>query len=125
MTLFETFAAQIKPESIYSDSYKMMTEEQRVSLNTALKEVHDQIHTLYPKSSSVTESDKQLRNQLLVVDLVVHLAQEVIESVPANERQVTERTANLLYAIRLIAPNYPLEQAGKLLLDKEKNLTNY
>lgn len=96
-----------------------MTEEQRVFLHTALKEVHDQIHNLYPKGNSVTESDKQLRNQLLVVDLVVHLAQEVIETLPSNEQQVTERTANLLYAIRLIAPNAPFEQAAKLLLDNE------
>jgi signal recognition particle GTPase len=96
-----------------------MTEEQRIFLHTTLKEVHDQIHTLYPKGNSVTESDKQLRNQLLVVDLVVHLAQEVIESLPSNEQQVTERTANLLYAIRLIAPNYPFEQAAKLLLDNK------
>ena len=101
-----------------------MTEEQRIFLHSALKEVHDQIHTLYPKGNSVTEPDKQLRNQLLVVDLVVHLAQEVIESLTPNEQQVTERTANLLYAIRLIAPNYPFEQAAKLLLDDEKTLTN-
>ncbi len=49
-----------------------MTEEQRNFLHSALKEVHDQVHTLYPKGNLVTESDKQLRNQLLVVDLVVH-----------------------------------------------------
>ena len=97
-----------------------MTEEQRIFLHTALKEVHDQIHTLYPKGNSVTDSEKQLRNRLLVVDLVVHLAQEVIESLPLNEQQVTERTANLLYAIKLIAPNYPFEKAANLLLDNEK-----
>jgi hypothetical protein len=101
-----------------------MTEEQRIFLHTALTEVHNHIHTLYPKGDTIAESDKRFRNQLLVVDLVVHLAQEVIESLPPNEQQVAERTANLLYAVRLIAPNYPLEQAAKLLLDHEKALTD-
>ena len=97
-----------------------MTEEQRIALRAALKEVHDQIHLLYPKNNSVTDFDKQLRNQLLVVDLVVHLADEVIGSSTPNQQKVTERTANLLYAIRLIAQNHAFEQAAKLLLDAEK-----
>lgn len=97
-----------------------MTEEQRIALCAALKDVHDQIHLLYPKNTSVTDSDKQLRNQLLVVDLVVHLADEVIGSSTPNQQQVTERTANLLYAVRLIAQDHPFEQAAKLLLDAEK-----
>jgi hypothetical protein len=101
-----------------------MTEEQRIALRKALKEVHDQIHVLYPKDNSITERDKQLRNQLLVVDLVVHLAEEVIGSTTLNEQQITERTANLLYAIRLIASDYPFDQAAKLLLDGNKILTD-
>ena len=99
-----------------------MTEEQRINLRTALQNVHDQIHVLYPKGNSFTESDKQLRNQLLVVDLVVHLADEVIGSVTPNKHQIAERTANLLYAVRLIAPNRPFEQAAKLLLNDDKSL---
>ncbi len=101
-----------------------MTEEQRIALRTALKEVHDQIHVLYPKDNSLTDCDKQLRNQLLVVDLVVHLADEVIGGSTPNEQQITERTANLLYAIRLIASDYPFQQAAKLLLDDSKILTD-
>ena len=101
-----------------------MTEEQRIALRTALKEVHDQTHDLYPKDNSLTEYDKQLRNQLLVVDLVVHLADEVIGSVTPNQQQITERTANLLYVIRLIASDYPFEQAAKLLLDDSNILTD-
>jgi hypothetical protein len=101
-----------------------MTDEQRIFLHTALNDVHDRVHTLYPKGDTIAESDKRLRNQLLVVDLVVHLAQEVIDSLPPDEQRVAERTANLLYAIRLIAPDYPLEQAAKLLLDNEKALTD-
>ena len=99
-----------------------MTEEQRVELRTVLQKVHDQIHTLYPKGGSITESDKQLRHQLLVVDLVVHLADEVIGNAVPNEQQVVERTANLLYAVRLIAPERPFEQAAKLLLNGDKSL---
>ena len=101
-----------------------MIEEQRVALRTALKDVHDQIHVLYPKDNSLTELDKQLRNQLLVVDLVVHLADEVIGSSTPNKQQITERTANLLYAIRLIASDYPFQQAAELLLDDSKILTD-
>jgi hypothetical protein len=101
-----------------------MTEEQRIALRTALNEVHDQTHDLYPKDNSLTEYDKQLRNQLLVVDLVVHLADEVIGSSTPNAQQITERTANLLYAIRLIAPDYPFQQAAKLLLDDNNILTD-
>ena len=100
-----------------------MTEEQRIELRTALRKVHDQIHCLYPKGGSITESDKQLRHQLLVVDLVVHLADEVIDSVVPNEQQVAERTANLLYAVRLIAPDHPFEQAAKLLLNDDKSIS--
>ena len=98
-----------------------MTEEQRIALRAALKEVHDRIHLLYPKNNSVTDFDKQLRNQLLVVDLAVHLADEVIGSSTPDQQKVTERTANLLYAIRLIAQNHTFEQAAKLLLDAEKS----
>ena len=97
-----------------------MTEEQHNGLQTALKEVHDRIHILYPRDKSLTEADKQLRNQLLVVDLVVHLAEEVIGSITLNEQQVTERTANLLYAVKLIAPDHPFEQAAELLLNDKK-----
>jgi hypothetical protein len=79
---------------------------------------------LYPKDNSLTDCDKQLRNQLLVVDLVVHLADEVICCSTPNERQITERSANLLYAIRLIASDYPFHQAAKLLLDDSKILTD-
>ena len=101
-----------------------MTEEQRVALRAALKEVHDQIHHLYPKNNPVMDADKQLRDQLLVVDLVVHLADEVIDSPTPNQQKVTERTANLLYAIRLIARDHPFGQAAKLLLDAEKTPTD-
>ena len=94
-----------------------MTEEQRIFLHSALKEVHDQIHTLYPKGDSAAESDKQLRNQLLVVDLIVHLADEVISSESPDSQQVTERTANLLYAVKLIAPDYQFKEAAELLLN--------
>jgi hypothetical protein len=94
-----------------------MTEDRRIALRAALKEVHDQIHLLYPTNNSVTDSDKQLRNQLLVVDLVVHLADEVIGSSTPNQQKVTERTANLLYAARLIVQDPTFEQAAKLLLD--------
>ena len=97
-----------------------MTEEQRITLRAALKEVHDQIHLLYPKNNSVSASDKQLRDQLLVVDLVVHLADEVIDSSTPNQQKIRERTANLLYAIKLIAPDRAFEQTAKLLLDAEK-----
>jgi len=101
-----------------------MTEEQRLALRTALKEVHDQIHIFYPRDKSLTECDKQLRNQLLVVDLVVHLAEEVIDTLTPNEREVTERTANLLYAVKLIAPDYPFKQAAELLLSDNKASTD-
>ncbi len=97
-----------------------MTEEQRIVLLTALKEVHDKVHVLYPKDIQLTKSDKQLRSKLLVIDLVVHLAEEVIGGVIPNKQQVTERTANLLYAVRLIAPDYPFEQAANLLLENKK-----
>jgi hypothetical protein len=96
-----------------------MTEEERIVLRAALKEVHDQIHLLYPKNAAFTDFDKELRNQLLVVDLAVHLADEVIGSPTPNQQKVTERTANLLYAIKLIAQKETFEQAAKLLLDAE------
>lgn len=101
-----------------------MTEEQRIALCAALKEIHDRIHLLYPKNNLVTDLDKQLRNQLLVVDLAVHLADEVIGSSTPNQQKVTERTANLLYAIKLIAQDNTFEQAAKLLLDSEKTLSD-
>jgi hypothetical protein len=53
----------------------------------------------------------------------VHLANEVIGSSGPNEKQITGRTASLLYAIRLIASDYPFQQAAKLLLDDGNILT--
>ncbi len=95
-----------------------MTDEQRAALRAALKEVHDRVHTLYPTGEAAAESAGQtLRNQLLVVDLAVHLAEEVVRAAAPDEQQVVERTANLLYAVRLLAPQHPLERAAELLLD--------
>jgi len=98
-----------------------MTEEQRIALSAAFGEVHGQIHGLYPKGNSFSECDKQLRNQLLVVDLLVQLADEVIVSSTPDQQQIAERTANLLYAIRLIASDHhPFQQAAELLLGRSK-----
>ena len=94
-----------------------MTEEQRIALRKSLQEIHHQIHNLYPKDTLASKSEKQLRDQLLVVDLIVHLADEVISSANPNIQQVTERTANLLYAVRLIAPDYQFKEAAELLLN--------
>jgi hypothetical protein len=54
----------------------------------------------------------------------VHLPEEVIDTLTPNERQVTERTANLLYAVKLIAPDYPFKQAAELLLSDNKASTD-
>ncbi len=101
-----------------------MTEEQRTDLLAALREIHDRIHNLYPRDQPMTELDKQTRNQLLVIDLIVHLAEKVIGRSTPNEQLVTEYAANLLYAVRLIAPDYPFDRAAKLLLGDEKDLSN-
>jgi hypothetical protein len=94
-----------------------MTEEQRTVLRAALKEVHDRVHDLYPRDATAAEpAGQRLRHQLLVVDLAMHLADEVIGTVTPNEQQVAERTANLLYGVRLVAPNHPLERAAEVLL---------
>ena len=55
-----------------------MTDEQREALFAALKEVHNRAHALYPRGeAAATDAGRRLRNQLLVVDLTVHLAEEV------------------------------------------------
>lgn len=83
----------------------------------SLKEVHDRVHALYPRGEGSAEpSEHALRNQLLVVDLVVHLAEEVIRTASPDEEKVTERTANLLYALRLVAPEHRLDRAAELLI---------
>lgn len=98
-----------------------MTDEQRDALLAALKEVHDRAHALYPGGeAAAVDAGRRLRNQLLVVDLAVHLAEEVMRAAAPDERQVTERTANLLYAVRLLAPEHPLERAAELLLDTSR-----
>jgi signal recognition particle GTPase len=96
-----------------------MTEEQRIALQKALQEIHHQIHNLYPKGTLEIKSEKQLRDQLLVVDLIVHLADEVLSNVTPNSQQVTERTANLLYTVRLIAPDYQFKEAAEILLNNK------
>src|SRR5687767_2051257 len=94
-----------------------MTDEQRAALRSALKEVHDRVHDQYPKGAAAEEpAGRSLRNQLLVVDLAVHLAEEVIGTAVPNEQQIVERTANLLYAVRLVAPGHPLRRAAEVLL---------
>ena len=94
-----------------------MTEEQRIALRAALKEVHDRVHDLYPRAGEPSIGDPQLRNQLLVVDLAVHLADEAIAGSAPDQQQIAERSANLLYALRLIAPDHSFDRAAKLLLD--------
>lgn len=94
-----------------------MTDEQRDGLLTALREVHDRAHLLYPRDETAVEpAGRALRNQLLVVDLVVHLAEEVIREAKPDEQKVAERTANLLYALKLIAPQHGLGRASELLI---------
>jgi hypothetical protein len=97
-----------------------MTEEQRIALRAALKEVHDRVHDLYPRDEQSAKDGQRFRNQLLVVDLAVHLADEAIAASAPDAQQVTERTANLLHALRLIAPDRPFDQAAKLLLGESQ-----
>ena len=100
----------------------MMTDEQRDALFAALKEVHDRVHALYPRGEmAAADAGRRLRNQLLVVDLAVHLSEEVMRAAAPDEWMVTERTANLLYAVRLLAPQHPMEQAAELLLDASRS----
>ncbi len=94
-----------------------MTEEQRALLLKSLKEVHDRVHTLYPRGEeAIEEAGRALRNRLLAVDLVVHLAEELIRTDTPDERQVAERTANLLYALKLVAPQHRLGHAAEILV---------
>ena len=87
-----------------------------MALRAALKEVHDRVHDLYPEGAGAAEpAGQSLRNRLLVVDLAMHLADEVIGAEATNEQQVIERTANLLYGVRLVAPDHRLERAAELL----------
>jgi hypothetical protein len=96
----------------------MMTEEQRAALLASLKDVHDRVHSLYPRGVDAAEpAGHALRNQLLVVDLVVHLAEEVVRTSAPDEQKVAERMANLLYALRLVAPHSQLDHAAELLID--------
>lgn len=98
-----------------------MTDEQRNAFLAVLNEVHDRIHALYPRGEvAAADAGRRLRDQLLVVDLAVHLAEEVMRTPAPDEWQVTERTANLLYAMRLLAPQHPLERAAELLLDASR-----
>lgn len=98
-----------------------MTEEQRAALLASLKEVHDRVHNLYPVGeAAVAPAGHALRNQLLVIDLVVHLAEEVIRAETPDEQKVAERTANLLYALNLVAPRHRLDHAAELLIAAEQ-----
>lgn len=102
-----------------------MTEEQRDDLLALLREVHDRVHLLYPRDAAVVEEpDRQLRDRLLAVDLVVHLAQEVLLGAAPDEQKVTERAVNLLYAMKLLAPNHPFRQAAQLLNGEEAPIVN-
>ena len=95
----------------------MMTDEEREALRKALMEVHDRIHGFYPRGAQAAEAvGRELRNQLLVVDLAIHLADEAIAALPTDKEKVVERTANLLYGVRLLAPESGLEKAAELLL---------
>ena len=85
-----------------------------------MKEVHDRVHDLYPWGERPAEGDRRLRDQLLVVDLAVHLADETVAGPAPNAHQIAERTANLLYALRLVAPDRPFDQAAKRLLGESK-----
>lgn len=99
-----------------------MTEEQRTALLASLKEVHDRVHVLYPRDERAVEpAGRALRNQLLVIDLVVHLAQEVIGTEAPDEQKVVERTANLLYALHLVAPQHRLDGAAERLIAAEQS----
>lgn len=94
-----------------------MTDEQRNGLRMALQEVHDRAHDLYPRYATAAEPAAQrLRNQLLVVDLAMHLADEVIGAVSPSEQHLLERTANLLYGVRLLTPGHAIESAAEVLL---------
>ena len=97
-----------------------MTEEERAELRAALKGVHDRVHGSYPRGEQMAEGDRRLRNQLLVVDLAVHLADEAVAGPDPDAHQVAERTANLLYALRLVAPDRPFDQAAKLVLGENE-----
>lgn len=99
-----------------------MTEEQRIELSEALDKIHTLIHDLYP-TLTPDASGQLTRHKLLIGDLAVHLVEELVSGQPVEEDRVIERTANLLYAVRLVAPGYPLEHAAKLLLDADTRVS--
>jgi hypothetical protein len=93
-----------------------MREDQRIELCEALDRVHSLIHDIYPNLTP-DATGQFIRHKLLVGDLAVHLVEEVMNGADFAETRVVERTANLLYAVRLVAPDHPLEKAAELLVD--------
>ena len=102
----------------YANSAQM-TEEQRIALQGALKDVRVRVHGLYPQGEpSAKGRPTTLRNQLLVMDPGVHPADETAAASALDTQRITERTVNLLYALRLVASGRLFGQAAKLLLSK-------
>ena len=91
-----------------------MTASKLKDLRPLLDEIYHRVHELYPANVTREDSDKQLRNRLLVVDLSMHLAQAVVDD--ASNGAIAEKAANLLYALRLVSPDQPFTDAAKSLL---------
>ena len=81
---------------------------------------HRDIGSLLREREDVTDigAFREARIELALrrLDLAVHLADEVISSPEINKANVVERTANLLYGVRLVAPEHGVEKAAELLL---------
>jgi hypothetical protein len=106
------------PESPRGAGAPKLTREHRESILRALKEVHERVHDAYPEQASPKPSQGWVdRRRLLLVDLALHLCEEVVKGETLGARELAEKVHSVLFVAKDLAPGHAIEKAAEQVLE--------
>jgi len=106
------------PKSPRGAGAPRLTPEHREAILRALKEVHERVHVAYPEQASPRLSQGWVdRRRLLLVDLALHLCEEVVKGETLGARELAEKVHSVLFVAKDLAPGHALEKAAEQVLE--------
>jgi len=92
--------------------------EDREAILRALAEVHARVHDAYPEQASPMLSQGWVdKRRLLLVDLALHLCEEVVRGESLGTRELAEKLHSVLHVAKDLAPGHGIDRAADLVLE--------
>lgn len=95
-----------------------MTDDERTPILSALAQARETLEASWPQDRAPVYSQGWVdRRRLLVVDLALEFAQQVLEGAAVDTRRMAERIEAVLHVAHDVAPGYGLERAAACVLE--------